>query len=143
MRVAVVSEGPSDAAIVEAVVRMLDPAVLVDPIWPDTTASGRSYGWRGVQAWCAEYAGNKLESFMRGVVGREYDVLVVHLDCSMAHILGISNPCPPAETTAMQLDAVILSWLSRPSQMYWIVALTPSLTSDAWVAAALDPPYQP
>jgi len=126
---------------VAAITETIDPDAQVDGIWPDTTASGRPYGWKGVSSWCAELA-TQLEVFMRGVAGREYDILVVHLDCSMAHNLGIQNPCPPADTTSVALGEVILSWLSR-TPTCWLVTLTPSLTIDAWIAAALDPPYVP
>lgn len=139
VRVAVVSEGPSELAIIEAIAQRLDPDVLVDHIWPDMTVSGRSYGWRGVWSWCAEH-GPKLEVFMRGVIGREYDVLVVHVDCSMAHNLDITNPCPPAATTGSQLGLALLGQLTR-GPTCWIVTMTPSLTSEAWIAASLVPPY--
>ena len=141
MRVAVVSEGVSDAIVVEAVARHLEPAVLVDFIWPDTSMSGRPFGWRGVRSWCNEFGPN-LEVFMRGVAGLEYDVLALHADCSMAHLLSIANPCPPAATTANALGAAVLGWLPR-APTCWIVPMTPSLTTDAWIAAALAPPYMP
>lgn len=143
MRVGIVAEGKSDFMVIEAVLKGIDPTIEPQRIWPDFTVDGRphGYGWRGVKAWCVEN-GPRLETFMRGVRGREIDLLVVHVDCSMADKVGAHRPCPPASDTADALCAVVLGdWLNRePSPLFLIVA-TPAQASDAWVVAALSPPF--
>jgi hypothetical protein len=142
MRVGIVAEGTTDFLVIEAVVRAIEPDVEFVRIWPDTTMVGlRPYGWRGVKAWCQENAG-RIEVFLRGIKGKEIDVLVIHSDCSMADKVNARHPCPPARKTADALRAVILTeWLARAECPPWLVPLAPAQASDAWVVAALVPPY--
>jgi hypothetical protein len=87
--------------------------------------------------------GPLLESFLSGVPGLPLDLLVIHVDCSMAHNLGISHPCPPADATSNALrEAVTRGWLGRDPLPGFVILATPSLSTDAWIVAALDPPYE-
>lgn len=142
MRVGIVTEGTSDFLVLAAIVESIQPGSETMALWPDTAASGRPFGWRGVKSWCEEH-GNRLETLMRGVPGRELDLLVVHVDCSMADKVGARRPCPPARDTSDGLRSVILdTWIGR-ADLAWIVTTTPSLTTDTWVIAALEPAYRP
>ncbi len=142
MRVGIVTEGTSDFLVLSAIVESILPGTETMALWPDTAASGRPFGWRGVKSWCEEH-GNRLETLMRGVPGREIDLLIVHVDCSMADKVGARMPCPPARDTSDGLRSVILdAWIGRAG-LAWIVTTTPSLTTDTWAIAALEPEYRP
>ncbi|MFO0628904.1 MAG: hypothetical protein U0325_25235 [Polyangiales bacterium] len=137
-----VAEGLSEFVVVEALLAAIEPGAEFERLWPNTQVGGRPYGWRGVKAWCEENS-SKLETFLRGVEGREIDLLVVHLDGTMAHNVKAQRPCPPAKDTADALRGVIGTWLARTPLPPWLVPMTPMQSTDAWVVAALFPPYIP
>lgn len=152
LRLAIVSEGPSDYLVLRSVIEKILPGSEVLPIHPDLPVAvypeygaavggaHRGSGWLGVKAWCADYSGEDLELFLRAVVGQEYDGLIVHVDASMAGNLDINEPCPPVSSTTEPLRRVIVEdWLRLVSQPSFLVLATPSKTTDAWVVAALDP----
>jgi len=143
LRVGIVAEGPSDWLVLEAVMRGLEPNVEFVRLRPDQSPESTSaFGWRGVRSWCREYGPN-LATFMTGVTSGVLHVLVIHVDCSMAHNENARRPCPPAADTADALRAVILnSWLGLPTHPPFLVITNPSLSTEAWVVAALDPPYR-
>jgi hypothetical protein len=143
IRVGLVAEGPSDWLALEELIRTVVTDVDFLHIRPDMTLASKSpHGWKGVRAWCQQM-GPLLESFLSGVLGLPLDLLVVHVDCSMAHNLGISHPCPPADATSNALrEAVTRDWLGRDPLPGFVVLATPSLSTDAWIVAALDRPYQ-
>lgn len=151
LRLAVVSEGPSDFLILRSVIEASLPGTEVVPLHPEVPlaaypeyaqavgGSSRGTGWRGVEAWCRDFSGKDLELFMRAVVGQEYDGIVVHLDASMAQHLGIEQPCPPVQATTDPLrKTIVTAWLRFPSAPPFLVLATPSKSSDAWVVAAHD-----
>ena len=143
LRVGIVAEGKSDWLALEAIIRSVHPDTDFERLRPDMTLASRSpHGWRGVKAWCQEY-GTRLAVLMQGIVGRPLHLLVIHSDCSMAHNEGVDQPCPPARATADALREVITRvWLGSDSLPRFVILATPSLTMDAWIVAALDPPYQ-
>lgn len=143
LRVGIVAEGKSEWLVLEAIMRSLVSDIEFVRLRPDfTLTSGAPHGWKGVRAWCREFGG-KLEAFMRGVKGREIHILLIHADCSMAHNEGADRPCPPAANTADALRGVILvQWLGCETPPALLVVTTPSKSTDAWVVAALDPPYR-
>ncbi|PYQ62346.1 MAG: hypothetical protein DMF53_13180 [Acidobacteria bacterium] len=145
IRVGLVAEGPSDWLALEELIRTVAPDADFLHLRPDmdNLTSRSPYGWKGVRAWCREM-GPLLETFLSGIPGLPLDFLVIHVDCSMAHNLGISYPCPPADTTSNALrEAVTRDWLGRDSLPGFVVLATPSVSTDAWIVAALDdPPYQ-
>ena len=152
VRFAVVTEGPSDLLVFRGVLQKLVPDAVVVPVHPEVplaaypefhAAAGgahRGTGWRGVEAWCLEY-GPTLELFMSAVAGDEYDVLVIHVDASMADKVGAEHPCPPPDATTNALRAVITgAWLTRERLPAGVVLVTPSKSTDAWVVSALPNP---
>ncbi len=142
IRVGIVAEGKSEWWVFEEVMRALHPNIEVLRIRLDQTQSARApNGWRGVRAWCEEY-GPSLAQFMVAVPERPLHLLIVHADCSMAHNAGIVNPCPPAYQTAEALrHHVIGTWLGLAAEPAYVIVANPSLSTDAWVVAALEPPY--
>jgi hypothetical protein len=142
LRVGIIAEGKSEWLVLEAIMRKLYTNIEFERLRPDMTHTSKSpYGWRGVKAWCQEM-GPTLETFMTGVKGRELHLLVIHTDCSMAHNENADRPCPPAVDTANALHQVIFErWLDRKDLPPFVVVALPSKSTDAWVVAALDPPY--
>jgi hypothetical protein len=152
LRIAVVSEGPSDYLVLRSVIAKILPGAEVVPVHPEVPiaaypeyrrASGtasRGTGWLGVKAWCVEYSGYYLELFLSAVVGEEFDGLIVHLDASMAGNVDIDMACPPASATTDPLRKVVIEgWFGFSSQPSFLVLVTPSKSTDAWVLAALEP----
>jgi hypothetical protein len=144
LRIGLVAEGRSDWLVLEEFIRAAYPdrELEFERLRPDFTLVSRSpHGWKGVRAWCREN-GPQLELLMRGVVGRPLHLLILHVDCSMAHNEGADLPCPPARNTADALRAIVArSWLARFPLPGFLVLATPSRSSDTWVVAALEPPY--
>ena len=144
MRVGIVAEGSSDWVVLEAFVRgVLGDDVEFLRIVPEQPVGQpvRGGGWRAVKAWCVEW-GTKLETLMGGVEGQPLHLLIVHVDCSMSQNESARRPCPPARDTADALRSVInQAWLRRLPQSPYVVLVTPSQATEAWLVAALQPPY--
>lgn len=142
MIVGLVAEGPSDHIILEGIVRAVLGDVECRYIHPEETLESRERGsgWKGVRRWCREHA-DGLPAFLSAITPR-IDLLVVHLDCSMAHNVGGDFPCPPARDRARRLEAVLAEWLAVEPRPGWLLFATPSWTSEAWLAAALPPPQR-
>jgi hypothetical protein len=142
IRVGIVAEGKSDCLALEELLRAIHPDIDFLRLRPDMTlVSGSPHGWRGVKAWCQE-EGGRLETLLAGVTGLPIHLLVIHVDCSMAHNVGALRACPPARATADALrDVIVRDWLGQPSLPSFVVLATPSRTTDAWVVAVLTPPY--
>jgi hypothetical protein len=142
IRVGIVAEGTSDCLALEELMRVFHPEIEFLRLRPDMTlVSGSPHGWRGVKAWCQQ-EGGRLEAILAGVPGLPIHLLVIHVDCSMAHNIGASRSCPPARATADAMREVIVrDWLGRDSLPEFVVLVTPSWTTDTWVVATLNPAY--
>jgi hypothetical protein len=139
LRVGIVAEGKSEFFVLEEIMRAVHSDIDFVEIQPEFSAVRLPHGWKGVRAWCQENGG-RLRTILQG---RQIDLLVIHTDCSMAHNAGAAHPCPPASSTADALREVILGqWLGLPSQPPFVLVTTPSKSTDAWVVAALEPPYR-
>jgi hypothetical protein len=144
LRVGIVAEGKADWFVLEEIMRALFQEIEFERLRPDMTLVSRSsFGWRGVKAWCNENRA-RLETLLSGVKDRPIHLLVIHVDCSMAHNEGVAYPCPPPSLNVNALRSVVLdSWFGLPALPGFIVFATPSMTSDTWVVAALEPSYEP
>lgn len=142
LRIGIVAEGKSDWLALEELMRAVHPDLDFVHLRPDMTLVSQSpHGWRGVKAWCRQ-EGARLEALLSGVQGLPIHLLVIHVDCSMAHNVDALLPCPPARDTADALREVIAQgWLGRPSLPGFVVLATPSRSTDTWIVAALEPPY--
>src|SRR5262245_57146927 len=110
--VGIVAEGPTDALVFEGIISELDPAIRTIRLHPPAIL-GAPGGWKSVRSWCRQTA-PRLQSFMQAYLPK-LDVLVIHVDCSMAHNENALHPCPPAHNTANSLRAVVISkWLQLP-----------------------------
>lgn len=141
MRIGLVLEGPYDQPVFEALIRTVWPEAEFQRLTPDIGGLTGWTGWQGVRAWCKEH-GPRLKAFMKGIRGRELDLLVIHADCSMSQNEGARRACPPARDTANALQLVIqTSWLAGCDCLDLVRIATPAQTTEAWLVAALDPPY--
>ena len=142
IRVGIVAEGKSDCLALEEFMRAIHPDIDFMRLRPDMTLVSQSpFGWRGVKSWCS-LEGRRLEDLLSGVPSLAIHILVVHVDCTMAHNVDALRPCPPASATADELRQVIVrDWLKRPTIPRFIVMATPSRSTDTWIVAALHPVY--
>lgn len=139
MRIGIVAEGPSDQQLLRAIIEAVRPDAETEFLQPEQTLGSRGSGWRGVRAWCKEF-GEDLKMIMEADPNRSLDHLLIHVDCSMAHNVGATQPCPPAMATATALEGVVLrDWLGLGSRPNWLQIVTPSSSSDTWLAAILGP----
>ncbi len=143
LRVGLIAEGKCVWHVLRAMMRRWHPNIEFQELQPDETlTSKRSFGWIGVRAWCQEF-GSQLEDFMTSF-GEPLHLLVIHVDCSMARVVGAERPCPPCSDTVEALVKVVdETWLMRVPRPAFVVLAMPSMTTDTWVVATLDdPPYK-
>ncbi len=108
------------------------------PEVPAIRSRNKSFGWQGVKAWCEEN-GNRLKILMKGVAGRTLDLLIIHVDASMAHNVSAQHPCPPPSDTTDALRHVMISqWLKTKPLPPFVVLATPSKMTDTWILAILN-----
>jgi hypothetical protein len=139
MRIGIVAEGPSDQQLLRAIIQAVRPDAETQFLQPEQILGSRGSGWRGVRNWCEELGGD-LEMIMEADPKRPLDHLLIHVDCSMAHNVGANRPCPPAMASATALEAVVLEdWLGLTTRPEWLQIVTPSGSSDTWLAAVLAP----
>jgi hypothetical protein len=125
----------------DAELRHLHPPIPATAFAEPTAAdSSLGAGWKGVRLWCKRYAGKKLAVLLRGIVGDEYDGLIVHVDASIADKLDIIEKCPPARATTDRLRLVVIKeWLAFESAPPYLMLATPSKEVEAWILAAFQP----
>jgi len=136
-RVAIVCEGPTDRAILEAILDhyLMDYEPL--PLQPPQTAIGGDNGpfgggWRGVQRWCEQEGRGHLDTV-------HADLLIVQVDADVATELECASPCPPPETTTTALREVVMGWLGLNVLPDDVVLCVPSMASETWALVAIFP----
>lgn len=142
VKVGIVAEGRSDWEMIEEITKTLYSDVEFERICPDyqlASPPNKPFGWKGVRAWCKEN-GRRLKIIMEGVIGRELELLIIHVDASMADkVLRQLPPCPPASSTTDQLRDIMTSkWLKLDSLPDYVVLVTPSKMTDTWIVATLN-----
>jgi hypothetical protein len=155
MIIATVVEGPTDRLVLEAILSKLIPGEhRFLALQPTTTFGETGTGWKGVRRWCRETwqrAGSSLGTILSSAVGPPLDLLVIHVDASIASetdlqadedlpVEEVQLPCPPAIATASRLRQVIAHWLrcgdSFPPQ---VILAIPAQDTESWTFAALFP----
>ncbi|NQT34985.1 hypothetical protein HQ587_07340 [bacterium] len=139
MRVGIVAEGITDILVIEKIVRSCLDDIDVKRIQPDYPhCLGSKSGWKGVRSWCEEF-GEELETYLIGITNKPINVLIIHLDASMAHKVNANKPCPPAsDSTDILRDIIRMNWLGLQSKPPYLVFVTPSLQTETWVVGVLD-----
>jgi hypothetical protein len=149
-----VVEGPTDRIVLEAVLRKLIPGDhSFRPIQPEVTFGEMGTGWKGVRRWCRQTwqrEGTTLEAIFSGATGPAPDLLVIHVDASIAAgadlqdaldepVGDVVQPCPPAAATVDRLRQVILHWLHRADLPQAVILVIPAQDMESWTFAALFP----
>lgn len=138
-----VCEGPSDRAIIEAILDYylgdFEPRAIQPPM---TAACGDSGpfggGWKGIQAWCKQeaMASSGLDSILDNS-----DLLIIQVDSDVAadDEIGLAKPCPPPNDSANEIRVLILKWLGVSQVPDKVILCTPSMASETWALVAIFP----
>ena len=162
LRIAAVVEGPTDAIVLQAILRALlpDADFVFQTLQPegsvafDSASFGRvGVGWVGIYRWSRQSALEGDGSVSSSSALSHHDLLIVHVDADVAgetyasgsihdapsEDLPCEEPCPPAQNTTNALRAVVLNWLGEHECPSRIVLCTPSKSTEAWMIAAVWP----
>ena len=162
LRIAAAVEGPTDAIVLEAILRALLPDADFEfqTLQPEGSVAfgspsfgGTGAGWPGIYRWSRQAACEGEGSVSGSYALSHHDVLIVHVDADVAGRtyasgnirdaprgdLPCEEPCPPPEGTTNALRAVVLNWLGEDERPPRIVLCTPSKSIEAWVLAAVWP----
>lgn len=162
LRIAAVVEGPTDAIVLQAILRAVlpDTDFVFQTLQPegsvafDSAALGTvGAGWAGVYRWSRQSAQEGDGSVSSSSALSYHDLLIMQVDADVAgrtyasggiqdapsEDLPCEEPCPPARDTTNALRAVVLNWLGEHGCPWRIVLCTPSKNTEAWVIAAMWP----
>ena len=158
LRIAAAVEGPTDAIVLQAILRALlpdDPDFVFQTLQPETSAAFGTMGagWVGIYRWSRQAAREDGGSVSGSSALSNHDVLIVHVDADVASKtyasgkirdapcddLPCEQPCPPPDETTNALRAVVLNWLGEHEYPPRVVLCTPSKNIEAWVLAAVWP----
>jgi hypothetical protein len=154
MIIGTVVEGPTDRIVLEAILRKLIPGDhSFRSLQPPVTFGEIGAGWKGVRRWCRQtwqQPGISLDALLSSAAGQPLDLLVIHVDASIAAeadlqesdddpVTGIQKPCPPIAPTGAQLRRVIAHWLRQDDLPPKIVLAIPVQDTESWTFAALLP----
>ena len=162
LRIAAAVEGPTDAIVLQAILRALLPDTDFEfrTLQPEVSAAFGSVpfnqtggGWVGVYRWSRQTVSEAGGSVSGYLALSYHDVLIVHVDADVAgkryadggirdapcEDLPCEEPCPPPDKTTTALRAVVLNWLGEHECPPRIVLCTPSKSIEAWVLAAIWP----
>lgn len=163
LHVAAVVEGPTDAIVLQAILRAVLPDdidFVLQTLQPEGSAafgaasfSGTGVGWVGVYRWSRQATREGGGSVSGSSALTYHDLLIVHVDADVAretyasgsiqdaphNDLPCEEPCPPPEHTTNALRVVVLNWLGEHNCPPRVVLCTPSKSTEAWVVAAVWP----
>ena len=157
LRIAAAVEGPTDAIVLEAILKALlrDADFVFQTLQSEGSAAFGStgVGWVGVYRWSRQSASEGGGSVSGCSALSNHDLLIVHVDADVAgrtyasgniqdaprQDLPCEAPCPPPYETTNALRAVVLNWLGEHECPPQIVLCTPSKSIEAWVLAAIWP----
>ncbi len=162
LRIALVAEGPTDMIVIRAALEAIlrDRPFVMTLLQPEVSAALDGFGpfgggWTGVYRWCKQAAsrgGGRLSS--DALSYQNFDFLVIHLDADVAGEeyasgnirseacdgnLPCLHACPPASATTNALREVLLTWCGETRVPGETVVCMPSMSSEAWILAALFP----
>ena len=160
--IAAVVEGPTDAIVLQAILRAMLPDeadFVFHRLQPEGSVAfgsasfGIGVGWVGVYRWSRKSAQEGDGSVSGSSALSYHDLLIVHVDADVAgqtyasgsiqdapsEDLPCEEPCPPARDTTNALRAVVLNWLGEHECPSRVVLCTPSKSTEAWVIAAIWP----
>lgn len=149
--IGIVSEGPRDADIIEAMIEEFVPGNLsflrIQPEMSETIGFGNNggagvlgAGWKGVINWCKMIANDVgLETFIGA--GQNLDMLVIHLDTDVAREpeINCTAPSPPITDTIQNLIDILNQCLGLQTKLPQVVYCIPADNFEAWILCAFDP----
>lgn len=142
-RVAVVCEGPTDRAIIEAILDTYLDDYEPIPVQPPLSAIGGDAGplgggWKGVQLWCKQEA--PFASQGDGV-NLNADLVIIQIDADVSRDEAIdrTRPCPPSSDGANEVRNLLLAWLRVQAIPAKVVLCVPSMATETWALVALYP----
>ena len=141
-----VCEGPTDRAILEAVldsyVEDYQPIAVQPPASQVGGAAGPfGGGWKGVQAWCTSEVRDEARW---SALLENVDMVIVQVDADVAGEAEVdrAKPCPPPTASADEVRALVLEWLGRDTLPKQVVLCVPSMASETWALVALLPGHE-
>jgi len=85
LRIALVSEGPTDKVLIEAALKAVLPVpFILSPLATTATRPDLGGGWCGVFKWCREVAGRGSVSLETDPTLPGFDLFIVHVDADVA-----------------------------------------------------------
>lgn len=83
--IGIVSEGPSDFAIIKSVIKTVfnDDVIQFSRLWPEDDCRGRSTGWKGVWDFCVTVLRGNPSEYMNDITPK-LDLIIIHLDGDVA-----------------------------------------------------------
>lgn len=162
LRVALITEGPTDTVIIEAALKAILPRPFVaTTLQPEATRPAFGGGWCGVLKWCRDFAGRGARCLEEDPLLSGFDLFVVHVDADVAECsyadggqavlnltkdmasLPCSRACPPAEDSVNELRDRVLAWLGLKQLGPRTILCVPSKSIEAWIVpAVLDPVHR-
>jgi len=160
VRVAFVTEGPTDLILLTAAVRALlggrdFEQIVLQPLMDESLRATNKGGWGGVYVWCRQVVDQAAGPAGDHPLFATGDTLVViQVDADVARaaykdyhwIKNTSNddlpcekPCPPASATTDALRTVVLGWLGEKSVPSGAVLCIPSKSIETWLLVGLFP----
>lgn len=161
LRIALVSEGPTDDVLLESALKAIlgQQTFVLTLLRPEATNPDFGGGWGGVLKWCAATAKRWDGLLEDDPLLVNFDLLIIHLDADVAHqayancgpaveamashnnwpVLPCNQPCPPVEQTCKALQSVLTGWLSPVVLGAKTVVCLPAQSTGAWLAVATLP----
>jgi hypothetical protein len=157
LRVALIAEGPTDTALIQAALQAIlnDRPFTLTTLQPEPTLPRMGTGWCGVFNWCRAFAARSQASLETDPTLPGFDLFVIHLDADVADkryadggepvstaaqgllALPCAQPCPPPAGAADELRKRVLSWLGLVQVGPRTVLCVPSKVIEAWLAAGV------
>ena len=160
IRIALVSEGPTDYEVVKAsLLAILPRSFVLTPLQPEHTRPDMGTGWSGVLKWCHAAGRRHAGTLDADPTLEGFDLLIIHLDVDVAAAsyedcgpavtemaianewaaLPCAHPCPPASASVAPLTDALMSWLQPAQPGAKTVLCLPAQSIGAWLAAATLP----
>jgi hypothetical protein len=142
-----VCEGPTDQAVLEAVVsaHLKSTDFRITRLQPDDSlyagdAGPHGGGWKGVRGWCqsVQEAGG-LEAI--GALRPDIHLLIIHVDADI--VLDIEHvaayPCPPPKNNILAAEEIVKIWLGLERLPENVLLWVPGMATEAWLLRSIFP----
>lgn len=150
--VTLVTEGPTDAIVIEAALQAILPQqqFISTRVQPSVPLGETGGGWGGVYRWLQKTTKDSPGPLSQNPLLRHRDMIIIQVDADVAGFkyadanivcqqnnLPCNQKCPPASNTVDSLKLVINGWVATGTFCNKTVLCIPSQCIEAWVAAAV------